>query len=198
MPDESRGTAPGGNARDHPRRTRASRFAASSRGTARSGTIGALRVRPAGLDDLEVIARLRVALLREEAGNPLFARAHPRALARARRLTRAQLARDHEVIFLAWHRSAPVGVLRCRENRTTPLVPNDRGAVVTTAYVLSGHRRRGVLRALLGAADTWCRQRGLSGMRLRCGLANTGGQRAWRALGFTPAELLLVRPVPGY
>jgi hypothetical protein len=33
-------------------------------------------------------------------------------------------------------------------------------------------------------------------MRLQCALANDVGQKAWEALGFKPAELLLIRAVP--
>ena len=153
-------------------------------------------VRVAVPDDLESITRLRVALLRAEAGNPVFAQAHRLAVSRARALTRAQLQRPREAFFLATCGGAPVGVLRCRASRATPLVRQERFGAVTTAYVVPSQRRRGVLRALLAAADAWCRDRGLSGMRLHCGLENAVGLRAWNALGFTGTELLLVRPVP--
>ena len=116
--------------------------------------------------DLEAVTALRLALLREESGNPLFAHPHPDASARALRLTR------------------------------TPLVTGSRQAIVTTAYVIPGARRGGVLRALLAAADRWCRQRRLSGMRLHCGLANAAGRQAWESLGFGAAELLYVRSIP--
>lgn len=159
------------------------------------GEPSGVRVRLAGPGDVEAIARLRVALHRAEAGNPLFTAAHPRALERSRALTRAQLQRPGEAFFLAVSGDAPVGVLRCREARGTPLARASRFAAVTTAYVVPAHRRRGVLRILLAAADAWCRERDLPSMRLRCGLGNAGGLRAWSALGFAGAELLLVRTI---
>jgi len=59
-------------------------------------------------------------------------------------------------------------------------------------------RRKGVLRALLAAAETWCRRHGLAGMRLHCSLENAAARQAWEALGFQPAELLFLRVVsPG-
>jgi GNAT superfamily N-acetyltransferase len=140
---------------------------------------------------------MRVALLREESGNPIFAGPDPRALSRARRLTRDQLARSDQVMLVAARGGRLVGLLRCSERRSASLVRDRQYGLVSAAYVARSHRRNGVLRALLGAADAWCRARGLAGMRLRCSLGNTTGRRAWQALGFTPAELLLVRAVPG-
>ena len=153
-------------------------------------------VRRAGIRDLEAITALRLALLREEAGNPLFASPHPDASRRALRLTRMQLATPGQVLLVATRNDDIVGVLRCREVRRTPLVTGSRQAVVTTAYVVPAERRSGVLRSLLGAADRWCRQRRLSGMRLHCALNNAAGRQAWESLGFGAAETLYVRTIP--
>ena len=153
-------------------------------------------VRRATIRDLDDITALRLALLREESGNPLFASPHPDASRRALQLTRRQLGTPGQVIFVATRNDAIVGMLRCREIRRTPLVTASRQAIVTTAYVVPAARRSGVLGALLDAADRWCRQRRLSGMRLHCSLNNAGGRKAWESLGFGAAELLYVRPVP--
>ncbi len=156
-----------------------------------------VRVQPAQIGDLEAIAQLRLDLLGEERDNPLFARPHPDARRRALRLTRAQLATPGQVFLVARRGPVVVGVLRCRAVRRTPLVSDARQAVVTTAYVVPAERRKGVLRALVVAADRWCRKNRLAGMRLQCSLHNAGGRKAWESLGFTAAELLYVRPVPG-
>ena len=153
-------------------------------------------VRQATLDDVAAVAALRVDLLREEAHNPFFADPHPDATRRALRLTRAQLANPAQVFFVAVRGPDLIGLLRCRVVRRTPLVAGTRQAMVTTAYVVPAERRRGVLRALLDAADRWCRRRRLSGMRLQCALSNAVGRDAWEALGFKPAELLYLRAVP--
>lgn len=153
-------------------------------------------VRRAQPKDLTAIVALRLALLREESGNPLFARPHPDAARRALRLTRAELAAPGQVLLVAIRGREITGILRCRAVRRTPLIADARQAVVTTVYVLPAERRKGVLRALLGAADRWCRRQRLSGLRLQCALTNDVGQKAWEALGFRPAELLLIRAVP--
>ena len=137
-----------------------------------------------------------MALLHEEARNPLFAEPHPDAARRAARLTRAELAARDQVLLLAIRDHDAVGLLRCRAVRRTPLVADSRQAVVTTVYVVPSQRRSGVLRALLAAGDRWCRRHRLSGMRLQCALTNAVGRRAWEALGFRAAELLYLRPVP--
>jgi GNAT superfamily N-acetyltransferase len=139
---------------------------------------------------------LRLALLREQSGNPLFTHPHPDASRRALKLTRVQLGTPGQVLLLATRRAAIVGMLRCREVRRAPIVAGSRHAMVTTAYVVPDERRSGVLRSLLAAADRWCRQRRLSGMRLHCALNNATGRKAWESLGFGAAELLYMRSIP--
>lgn len=154
-----------------------------------------IRVRRALLGDLRAIAALRLALLREERDNPLFARPHPDAPRLALQLTRSQLATPGQAFFVATRGGKVVGVLRCRAVRRTPLVADVRQGVVTTVYVAPSARRQGVLRALVLAAERWCRRERLTGMRLQCAITNAGARQAWEALGFQPAELLYLRPV---
>jgi GNAT superfamily N-acetyltransferase len=168
---------------------------AAPRRRAANGAATAITVRRAGLADLEQVAAMRLALLQEEAGNLLFAHPHPAARARALRLTRRQLATPGQVFFVAARGDRLVGMLRCRAVRRTPLVVDSRQAVVTTAYVTPQERRRGVLRALLRAADQWCRANDLAGMRVHCAIGNAGGRSAWESLGFVAAELLYLRGV---
>lgn len=140
---------------------------------------------------------LRLALLAEERDNPVFADPHPQAAARAERLSAAQLASHAQAMLVAWEGSRAVGLLRCVEASATPLAREARLAMLTTAYVDPDYRRRGVLRALVLAAERWCRARGLAEMRLRCGVGNGVGAAAWRALGFTPAEVVYHRRLAG-
>jgi len=153
-------------------------------------------VRPATIRDLDDVVALRLALLKEEGRNPFFADPHPDAPRRAHRLTSTELLAPGQVFFLAIRNGDVVGMLRCREVRRTPLVAETSQAVVTTVYVVPAERRGGVLRALLQAADRWCRQHRLTGMRLQCALSNDVGRKAWEALGFKPAELLYLRDIP--
>jgi GNAT superfamily N-acetyltransferase len=62
-------------------------------------------------------------------------------------------------------------------------------------YVLPSQRRRGVLSALVAAAERWCAEQGITEMRLHVGVDNDVGNAAWQALGFEPAELLRVRSI---
>ena len=153
-------------------------------------------VRRATIHDVSRIAALRVALLREEERNPFFAHPHPQADARALALTRTELASTGSVFLVAVRGESIVGMLRCRAVRRSPLVADSRQAAVTTVYVVPEQRRSGVLRALLAAADDWCRQQRLRGMRLQCALTNDAGRKAWESLGFSAAETLYLRSVP--
>ena len=74
--------------------------------------------------------------------------------ARARELFAAQLRSPTETIFLAERGGEVVGILRCVESMGSPLLEPARYAYVSSVYVRPEARRRGVLRALRGAAET--------------------------------------------
>ena len=59
---------------------------------------------------------------------------------------------------------------------------------MSSAYVLPDARRRGTLRALVGAARSWCDERGLSEIRLHSVAGDAASNAAWEALGFTIVE----------
>ena len=147
-------------------------------------------VRAATAADLDVVLALRMALLREEAQSPLFARPRRDAALLARDLSAQQLASPTEVTLLAWDGSEPVGLLRCTVSRGTRLVLPSRYGFLTSAYVVPAYRQRGVLRALLHVAEQWCRERGLREVRLHCTVENATGQEAWERLGYRAAEIV--------
>lgn len=150
-------------------------------------------VRQAGPKDLSTILALRMALLREHAHNTIYGRLRPDAEARAAKLFLAQLQSPNEVVFLADLRGEAVGVLRCIHSSGSPLLEPAQYAYVSSVYVVPKARERGVLRALLAAADEWCFQRGLDEMRLHNAADNPLANAAWEALGFEVAEHLRVR-----
>jgi ribosomal protein S18 acetylase RimI-like enzyme len=152
-------------------------------------------VRAATPADLDTVVRLRLALLREHAGNPVYGRLRADAPERARRLFAAQLASSREVTFLAERDERVVGILRCIESVGSPLLEPDRYGYVASVYVVPAARREGVLHALMDAAVAWCEPRGLDELRLHSAADNTTGNAAWSALGFVVAEHLRVRPV---
>jgi GNAT superfamily N-acetyltransferase len=96
-------------------------------------------------------------------------------------------------VFLADLSGETVGVLRCIHSSGSPLLDPPQYAYVSSVYVVPKARERGVLRALLAAADEWCLDRGLDEMRLHNAADNPLANAAWEALGFEVAEHLRVR-----
>jgi GNAT superfamily N-acetyltransferase len=147
-----------------------------------------LSVRAADLDDLASVVELRLALLREYADHPLYGRLRPDARARAYELYRGQLTAHNEQIFVAELDGDVVGVLRCVDTPSSPLLYPERYCYVSSVYVRPAIRRKGVLRALLAAAEDWCDERGIYEMRLHNASSSMVAERTWSALGFEIVE----------
>ena len=147
-----------------------------------------LAVRRARLDDLPAIVELRLALLREYHDHPLYERVRPDAPARAHDLFRAQLTSPAEAMFVAERNRTVIGVLRCVESGGSPLLLPDRDCYVSSVFVRPEHRRHGVLRALVAAAEAWCGERGLTEMRLHSSTSAPVAVETWDALGFEIVE----------
>ena len=157
----------------------------------------ALAVRPATIADLPTVVELRVSLLREHSGNAVYGRLRPDLPDRARRLFASQLESEQEVTFLAERardgRPAVVGILRCVDAAGSPLLFPARYAYVSSVYVVPEERQRGVLHALLAAAERWSRDRGLREMRLHNAVDNEVAGHAWESLGFDVVEVLRIK-----
>lgn len=149
---------------------------------------GPVSVRVGTLADLSAIVDLRLALLREYGDHPVYGRLRADAPDRARQLFQAQLTSPLEVIFVAEHEHVIVGVLRCVDSASSPLMYPARYCYVSSAYVRPEFRRQGVLRALLARAIDWCRERGLDEMRLHNAPESGTAGPAWQALGFEVVE----------
>ena len=150
-------------------------------------------VREATPRDLDAVVELRLALLREHPEHPVYGRMRPDVDDRARGLFATQLRSTTEAIFLGELDGEVVGVLRCVESVGSPLLDPARYAYVSSAYVRPAARRRGVLRALLRAAERWARARGLDQMRLHNVAGSAAAEGAWSALGFAVVEQVRVR-----
>ena len=150
-------------------------------------------VREATAADLESVVALRLALLREHPSHPIYGRLRADVGDRARELFANQLRSTMESIFLAEAAGGVVGVLRCVESIGSPLLDPARYAYVSSVYVRPEARRRGVLRALLHAAERWARARGLDQMRLHNVAGSADAEGAWSALGFEIVEQVRVR-----
>jgi ribosomal protein S18 acetylase RimI-like enzyme len=155
-----------------------------------------LAVRPARLDDLDQIVALRVALLREYREHPLYTELRDDVHDRARELYFSQLTAPDETIFLAERAGRVVGLLRCVDTPGSPLLMPERYCYVSSVYVMPAERRRGVLRALLAAAERWCEQRGLAEMRLHNAASARTAAAVWSAFGFEVVEEVRRRRLP--
>ncbi len=153
-------------------------------------------VRHAEAADLDAVVAMRRALIEASRGNPAYRRLRRDYAAAARPVFAAQLADERCLTLLATLEGAPVGLLRCALSAPNPLHQPPRHAYVVSVFVTPQQRRRGVLTALLRAADTWCRANKVDEMRLHVGVENRAGNAAWQALGFEPAEILRVRRIP--
>jgi GNAT superfamily N-acetyltransferase len=151
-----------------------------------------VKVRRATSADLETVITLRLALLREYSEHPIYGRLRPDAEQRARPIFAAQLDSDHEAIFLADENAVIVGLMRCVETAASPLLIPDRYCYVSSVYVRPEARRHGVLRALLQRARDWCRERGLTEMRLHNVGSRESSAAAWDSLGFEVVEQVRV------
>jgi GNAT superfamily N-acetyltransferase len=147
-----------------------------------------ISVREAKLGDLDAIVELRLSLLREYTDHPLYGRLHPDARRRAHELYRAQLASAHETMFVAEAGAEIVGVLRCVDTPSSPLLLPEHYCYVSSAYVKPHTRRKGVLSALVGAAERWCDARGITEMRLHNANGVRMAEDTWSALGFEVVE----------
>jgi GNAT superfamily N-acetyltransferase len=155
------------------------------------------RVRQATARDLDAVVALRVALLREHPDHPIYGRLRPDLDRRARELFAAQLRAPAEAIFLADIDDDTVGILRCVDTMGSPLLLPARYAYVSSVYVKPAARRRGAMRALVLAAEQWCRARGLDQMRLHNVPGSGAAERAWEAIGFGVIEHVRMRQLPG-
>jgi len=147
-----------------------------------------ISVRRAQLDDLSAIVELRLALLREYNDHPLYGNLRPDVEDRAHTLYRAQLTSTHDTIFVAEIERRIVGVMRCVDTPSSPLLMPERYCYVSSAYVKPDVRRLGVLTALVDAAERWCDARGITEMRLHNATGVRMAEDTWSALGFEVVE----------
>ncbi|MEO7086725.1 MAG: GNAT family N-acetyltransferase [Gemmatimonadaceae bacterium] len=152
-------------------------------------------VRHATLGDLGSIVELRLSLLREYRDHPMYGHLRPDAGPRAEELFRAQLMSPNETMFVAQSAGRLIGVMRCADTPVSPLLFPEHYCFVSSVYVRPDDRRRGVLRALLAAAESWCAERGIDEMRLN-NVTESVAAHAWESLGFGVVEHVRRRALP--
>lgn len=87
-------------------------------------------------------------------------------------------------VFLARHDGRAVGFLELTLRSHVEGCDSSPAGYIEAWYVAPDQRGRGVGRALVTAAERWCRERGCSHIGSDTEVSNTQSQAAHRALGF--------------
>lgn len=137
-----------------------------------------LVIRPATAADAEAVA----ALLTD------FNEVYTDAAAAARRMAAMQ---GVETVLLALREGAAVGLCSLR---VVPFLSADHPyAEVTELYVAPAHRRQGIARRLMQAAEELTRSQGAPAVYLLTGFRNETAQAFYRSLGYADYALAMRR-----
>ncbi len=140
-------------------------------------------VRPAGLRDAFVLARLERALW-EHLSAPPACRVHPAPGGRAEAARR--LADPAQPVWLAEVDGAPAGYISLQPSDSAPASLRSPDLVrCDGAFVVPECRGRGVVTTLLGTALRWAATAGFSGCSLDYESANLTAARVWPQAGFS-------------
>lgn len=142
------------------------------------------RVREAEPRDLDRLAALWTEIADHHAPlDPLYA-LQPGAGAEIRSLM-VSVARDPDAAIFVHETDGYVdGFCSVRIDCAPPIFQETERAEITDLGVSAGRRRRGIGRALVGAALDWVAGRGVERVEVRVAAPNAEGQSFWRALGF--------------
>jgi ribosomal protein S18 acetylase RimI-like enzyme len=104
----------------------------------------------------------------------------------------AAAARQDGTVLVAVCKASIAGVITISEQcHFTGELDGYIGELAVAAH----ETRRGIGRALIAAAETWARDRGLRNLTLHTGIANIPARDFYAALGFQEEELRLTRPL---
>lgn len=155
-------------------------------------------IRPARSDDYEGICALLsgVDALHRAALPEVFC--EPDGPARTREYVSQLLADDEVALLVAEEKGELVGLVHVlkRKSRPIPLLVRRRFAVIDTLVVAEKCRRRGVGRALMGAAHQWARWRGLDRVELTVWEFNRAAVAFYESLGYTTARRKMWQQIP--
>jgi GNAT superfamily N-acetyltransferase len=156
-----------------------------------------LRIRPGGLDDATTLAALHPQV------HGLHVATRPDYFVAPRREDveawfREQLARSDARSWLAEldGSSAGYALVYFHERPARPFVHARRWCEIDQIAVVSAKRRRGVARALIEAALSEARRRGIRDIELSSWAFNTQAHEAFRRIGFTPKVIRFERFLP--
>jgi ribosomal protein S18 acetylase RimI-like enzyme len=95
-------------------------------------------------------------------------------------------------VFVAVDGGTIEGVISVNETRH---FTGEQDGYIGELVVAVPAARRGIGRALIGAAETWAREHGLEHLTLHAGAHNANARAFYAALGFAEEEVRLTRPV---
>jgi GNAT superfamily N-acetyltransferase len=87
-------------------------------------------------------------------------------------------------VFLASTEGTPVGFLAGRMRTPTPPFEPAMVGFITEVFVSEVHRRAGMGRALIGAAERWFSARGIERMELQVLVGNASAHDSYKRLGW--------------
>ena len=104
----------------------------------------------------------------------------------------ATAARQDGAVLIAAGETGVAGMITISEQRHfTGEIDGYIGELAVASHAV----RRGIGRALIAAAETWARDRGLRHLTLHTGTANILARDFYAALGFQEEEIRLTRPL---
>ena len=141
-------------------------------------------IRPARVSDAARLAALNDRLMAEHrAYSPLF-EVRPESEAMVAGYLRRMLRTKTHRAWIAEAGGEAVGYLWVVVQERPPIYVALRIGCVLDLYVAKPWRRRGIGRALVNLATSWCREQGLGHVELMAASKNRAGLAAWRSYGF--------------
>ncbi|QNH63335.1 GNAT family N-acetyltransferase [Hymenobacter sediminicola] len=155
-----------------------------------------MTIRVATPHDLNEVYRLWCLLMdQHQAYHPVFGY-HPEAEFKLKRMLRERLTEPYTRIFVA--DAGPdglVGLLLATYQVGTSAMHFFRRGYIAETIVEMPYRRRGLGRALFGAAKAWLLAEGADHLELQVALQNPAALHFWQAQGFGITTHHLVRPL---
>ncbi len=146
-------------------------------------------IRPARPADLDTLAQMWSAFMREQAD--IDARATPSrdANERGRTTLRDAIGSPSAVVLVAEANGKPVGFVAGHTSAPSPVYAGSVEAQLTELYVAPAHRRAGLAGRLMHEATGWARGKGLSRVRFDVLAANSGSHAVWQGQQIEPISV---------
>lgn len=153
-----------------------------------------VRIEPARQADRGVVERFLAAIQEHERRDVPELRPGAEIAASYAALVGEAVLKNDGVLLLAWDGDVPVGLIaawKAHDDDELLRAEHRAHGLVSDLYVAETHRRAGIARALLAAAETAMRERGCRQMRLTSKANNPAALATYAAAGFGAYEVIL-------